>query len=212
MNTKEINFNHFGILASIDWNTNLWKGLPTDEDLRQSKFGFTQDNNLTYTFLNFDIDHVEDQEFIHSGLAPHIHSRNPQPEYKNSIKIIFLKSTSYHDGQSYIVGYYSFPEIKNHNIPSPFPEFCPELECCMTSKVKNIQLFDNFINIQTDCNGDKLLPSNRRLGLRGYNYLNFHNVDYILKTAILKNPNNEKLKQNQSRIVLYAHNQKLLNL
>jgi len=30
---------NYGILASIDWNSNKWQDNPTPEDLRQSKFG-----------------------------------------------------------------------------------------------------------------------------------------------------------------------------
>ena len=210
MTTKEINYNHFGILGSVDWNSNQWKGLPTDEDISNSNFGYTNDTQETYTFLNFDIDNYEDPEELHSGLVPHIHSGNPVPEKKSAVKIVFIKSTSYHDKQAYIVGYYLFPEIKNHKTPSDFPQFCDFMEYCMKSKVKHINMLENRININTECDLTELLPHQRSMGRMGYNYMSLKNVKYLMKIAIVKNPHDQKLKSNFSQMMIYAGINRLL--
>ena len=210
MNTKEINYNYFGILGSVDWNSNQWKGRPTDEDILKSGFAYTIETKVTYTFLNFDIDKYEDSEMLHSGLVPHIHSRNPVPEKKSAVKIVFIWSKSYHDKQTYIVGYYLFPEIKNHKTPSNFPQFCDFMEYCIKSKVKHINMFQNPVNINNDCNLNELLPKKRSLGKMGYNYLSLKNVEYLMKIAMDKNPHDQKLKSNFNQMMIFADKNRLL--
>lgn len=44
---------NYGILASIDRNSNKWQDNPTSEDLSQSKFGNVIKTGKTFTSLNF---------------------------------------------------------------------------------------------------------------------------------------------------------------
>ena len=66
MKTIEISKNHFGILTSIDWNSNNWQDVPTEEDLLNSSFSFAIENEVTYTFMNFGFDNQLNGDNLHS--------------------------------------------------------------------------------------------------------------------------------------------------
>jgi len=84
---------NFGILASIDWNSNKWQDLATEEDLLNSNFGYVVENGLTFTSLNFAHDiYKSDENSFYRGLLPHLWSRMPDKEKSRYVQIVFIKS------------------------------------------------------------------------------------------------------------------------
>jgi hypothetical protein len=199
----DIRKNHFGILTSIDWNSNNWQDVPTDEDLLNSSFGYAIDNEVTYTFMNFGFDPQSDGENFHSALCPHIYSRLPDPEKRDSVKIIFIRSKNYHDNKNYLIGYFSFPKIHHHEKPSPNLEFCDTLHVCLESKIKDIVFFDNFIDLE-EFDRSRILPQNRQYGRMGYNYLTVKNSLAILDTIDRIRPNMSKHRTNKMKLLQYV--------
>jgi hypothetical protein len=208
MKTIDNRKNHFGILSSIDWNSNNWKDIPTDEDLLNSSFNYTIENEVTYTFMNFGFDSQSGGNNLHSALCPHIYSRLPDPEKRDSVKIVFMKSKNYHDNRTYLIGYYSFPKIYHHEKPSPNMKFCEKLYVCIESKIRDIVFFDEFIDLE-EFNKNKILPQNRQMGLMGYNYLTVKNSLEILDSIDRLRPAISKHRSNKMKLLQYINSNKL---
>lgn len=208
MKTIEINKNNFGILTSIDWNSNNWQDVPTEEDLSNSSFGFAIQNDVTYTFMNFGFDTQSVGDNLHSALCPHIYSRLPDPKKRDSVKIVFMKSKNYHDNKTYLIGYYSFPKIHQHEKPSPNLEFCETLNVCIESKIRDIVFFDEFIDLE-EFNQSKILPLNKKMGQMGYNYLTVNNSLAILDSIDKLRPEISKHRSNKMRLLQYINSNKL---
>ncbi len=195
---------HFGILTSIDWNSNKWDGLPTTQDIQNVDMDYVLENKVTHTFLNFALEGKANEE-LHSADCPIIHNNMPADQHKDLVKIIFIKSKDYTDGITNLVGFYAFPEIKEHKIPveSKYAHFLSELSCCIKAEVRNTHLFETFISLES-FDKAKVLPPNTDYSRRGYNYLTVENVLHLLD-AISPSGVNTKYSNVKMRILSYLN-------
>jgi hypothetical protein len=193
---------NFGILASIDWNSHKWQALSTPEDLSHSKFGFVEEQGITFTSLNFGHEkyptHVDG---YYEALLPQLWSRMPDKEKARYVEIVFVKSLNWEDNQNYLVGFYAFPIFKKSKKPYPIDIFPVDYEVNVRSLPKDICLLEHYINLKTHPDLSKFLPKGKELGKQGYNYLTKANVYKILDTMTILNPNNKKLKEIKFRLI-----------
>jgi hypothetical protein len=191
--TKE---KYFGILASVDWNSNKWQEVSTEEDLDKSNFGHVVEHGITYTSLNFGHEKYPiDENGYYSGLLPQLWTKTPDGEKSKLVDVVFIKSKNWEDSQTYIVGFYAFPIFKKGKKSSPIDSFTGDFEVNIKSLPKNIHLLDDkgYINLNTHSALKKFLPEGKKLGKQGYNYLTKENVYKILDEMTKLNLNDQKL-------------------
>ena len=177
----------FGILASIDWNSNKWQESPTKEDLEKIKFGFVEENNKTYTAINFGHEkYPTDENGYYAGLLPQLFTRTPDKEKSKFVNIVVLKATNWKDNKTYIVGFYAFPIFEKGKKPSPIESFKEDFETNIKAFPHDIYLLENPIQLHNDNEG-RFLPEGKKLGKQGYNYLTKENVINILDAMTDKN-------------------------
>jgi 5-methylcytosine-specific restriction protein A len=178
---------NYGILASIDWNSNKWQDNPTSEDLSQSKFGNVIKTGKTFTSLNFGHKKFPAIDGYYPALLPQLWKKTPDKEKSKKVIIIFIKSYNWHDKQNYLIGYYAFPIFKRESINSPLDSTLMDIN--IRSQVKDIYLLNNSINLSKHIDLNKFLPFGKDLGKQGYNYLIKDNVLKIMDTIRKVNPN-----------------------
>lgn len=189
--------NNFGILTSIDWNSNFWKALPTKDDLQNSKFGYVEENSVTHTYLNFGHNEFAcDVDGYFFGLLPQLWSKTPQSK---NIRVIFVKSQNWRDKKIYIVGLYLFPILERKLLP-PEISGVTTREVNIKALVKDIHLVENFIEL-TSTNEKKFLPKGKELGKQGFNYLTRENVLNIFDEMTKLSPNDKKLSSIKFRLL-----------
>jgi len=189
---KKINY---GILASIDWNSNRWKNYPTDDDLLNSSYDYVVQNNHTFTYLNFAFNEVpglkEDQ---YEALIPHFWSEPPSIENRKYVNVIFVKSKNYLDNKTYIIGLYAFPEFIKERKNIDFNRRTEVIEVNIAAKKADILLLDNFVDITDSELLNKILPKGKKAGKMNFNYLTSDNVKKILD--LLRNLNSGMIELN----------------
>ena len=115
---------NFGILASIDWNSNNWSNIPTDSDINNSVYKFLRQNKYSYTFLNFGHNiYPTNENGYYQGLLPCLYTKSPNPQKVNMINVVFIFSKNWNDYKKYIVGLYAFPKFEKATKPSPIIDF-----------------------------------------------------------------------------------------
>ena len=113
---------NFGILASVDWNSNNWKEQPTEDDLNHPNFSAVLDDGFTHSSLNFAHEiYPPDDKGYYFGLLPQLWSKMPDKEKARYIEVVFIKALDWGDKQDYIVGFYAFPLFVKCKLPSPVP-------------------------------------------------------------------------------------------
>ena len=193
---------NFGILATIDWNSNEWKDAATSADLSSSNFGYVIENGLTFTSLNFGHNiYPADENGYYWGFLPQLWSGMPDKEKSRFVEIVFIKSQNWNDKQNYVVGFYAFPAFQKTKRPSPLESFTAEFELNFKALPKNIHLLENHINLNSHPDFKKFLPKGKDLGKQGYNYLTRENVYKILDTMTSQNPADKKLSGIKFRII-----------
>ncbi len=194
---------NFGILASVDWNSNQWKDLPTTMDLANSNFGYVVDNGITFTSFNFAQDtYPADEKGFYRGLLPQLWSRMPDKEKSQDIEVVFIKSQNWEDKQTYIVGFYAFPVFERTRRPSPVDSFPSDFESNIKAFPKDIHLLDTYINLTAHPDLKKFLPKGKELGKQGYNYLTRENVFKLLDAMTASNPSDRKLSGIKYRLLM----------
>ncbi len=189
--TKETSY---GILAAIDWNSNDWQGPSTPEDLEKANFTFVKENDVTNASLNFG--HTvfpADENGYYRGFLPHLFAKTPDAEKSKTVKIVILKSKDWHDGNTYIVGFYAFPTFKRERIKPPVDEMPEEMETNIKSLVKHIHFLENRVNLSVPSEITKSLPKDKKPGKMGYNYLNQISIERLLDVMSALNPDDKKL-------------------
>ncbi|MEA5138349.1 hypothetical protein [Arcicella rigui] len=180
-----------GILATIDWNSNKWQNVPTIEDLESTKFGYVEENNKTYTAINFGHEmYPSDEDEYYSGLLPQLWTKTPDKEKSKTVKIVILKSKNWKDGLTYIVGFYAFPIFEKGRKKSPIDTFKEYFETNIKSLPKDIYLLENYVLFNED-DEKQFLPKGKKVGKRGYNYLTKDNVCKFLDVMTNKNPDSK---------------------
>ncbi len=193
---------HFGVLTSLDWNSNKWQALPTDEDIKQASFENIHESGITFSSLNFAQDaYPVDEKGYYYGLIPHMWAKMPDKEKALHVEVIFIKSFNWNDNQSYLIGIYAFPVFRKFKKESPIPEITREFEVNIKALPKNIHLLDTPINLTLHTELSKLLPSGKTIGKLGYNYLTKPNVYKILDTMTHINPDDAKLSSIKYRLI-----------
>lgn len=193
---------NYGILASIDWNSNQWKALPNQDDLKASNFGYVIEHGLTFTSLNFAHEiYPADEKGYYYGLLPQLWSRTPDKEKARYVEVVFVKSQNWKDKQNYIVGLYAFPIFQNCRRPSPLPSFPEQFELNVKAKPKDIHLLENYIDLTLNPDLKRFLPAGKELGKQGYNYLTKANVYNILDAITTLNPNDKKFSNIKLRLI-----------
>lgn len=181
---------NLGILTSIDWNSNSWNALPSEDDIKNSKFSYVEENNLTHTYLNFGhTDFPSDNDGYFYGLLPQLWSKTPQSK---DIQVIFIKSQNWHDKKMYIVGLYLFPLFERKVLAPEIPGM-PSREINVKALAENIHLLESFVELKPDI-GKRILPKGKALGKQGFNYLRKENVLKIFDEMTEHGPNDKRLK------------------
>ncbi len=187
---------NYGILASIDWNSNKWQALPKQEDIDNSTFEVIKENGATFTALNFGYDiFPNDKNGYYQGLIPHFWSKMPDKDHTRHVEIVFIKSYDWETQQSYLVGFYAFPTFQSSKKSSPLLEVEQDFEVNLKALPKDILLLENYINLTNAPEMKKFLPTSKTLGKVGYNYLTKENVFKILDAMTALNPSDVKLKK-----------------
>ena len=193
---------NFGILASVDWNSNNWQAAPTSEDLASSNFGYVVENGITFTSLNFAHDiYPPDSKGFYYGLLPQLWSRMPDKVKSRYVEVVFIKSQNWLDKVNYIVGFYAFPQFEKCKKPSPLTDFTNDFELNIKAFPKDIHLLKNKINLNTHPDLKKFLPKDKELGKQGYNYLTNNNVFKILDALTALNPDDKKFSSIKLRLI-----------
>jgi hypothetical protein len=204
---------NFGILASIDWNSNNWQAAPTADDLSNSKFGYVVENGLTYTSLNFAHEiYPVDSNGYYYGLLPQLWSRMPDKEKSRYVEVVFIKSQNWVDKVNYIVGFYAFPQFEKCRKPSPLMEYTNEFELNVKALPKDIHIVKNMINLNTHPDRKEFLPAGKEMGKQGYNYLTKGNVFKILDALTKLNSDDKKLSGIKLRLLQSIENKKEVSL
>jgi hypothetical protein len=184
----------YGILAAVDWNSNNWQAPSTPADLEKANFSFVNEQDITYTALNFG--HLlfpADSEGYYRGFLPHLFSKSPDAEKSRHVAVIFIKAKDWHDGNTYLVGFYAFPTFKKERVASPLPEIDYAFETNIKSLPKHIHLLEHPINLSSHEEVIKFLPNDKKPGKMGYNYMNRINVEKLLDVITTQNPDDKKL-------------------
>lgn len=193
---------YFGLLASIDWNSNKWQDLSTQDDLKHSNFGFVKEHNITYTCLNFAHNkYPVNKDGYYQGLLPQLWSKSLDKEKSKFVEIVFIKSHNWHDKQNYIIGLYAFPQFQKGKKPSPIASFSIDFEVNLKALPEDIHLLENYINLKTSPDIKKFLPIDKELGKQGYNYLTKENVYKILDTMSNLNPVDKKFSGIKRKLI-----------
>lgn len=200
MTNKIIAEKYFGILATVDWNSNQWQAESTEDDLKNSNFGFTKEHGITYTSLNFAHEiYPTDENDYYAGLLPQLWTKTPDKENAKLVKIVFIKAKNWEDKKNYIVGFYAFPIFEKGKKPSPIASFTEDFETNIKALPKDIHILKNYILFE-DEDVKKFIPKGKKVGLRGFNYLEKDNVYSILDRMSSKN-SDVKLQGIKYRII-----------
>jgi hypothetical protein len=189
MNEKNDNI---GILASISWNSNKWAGESTEEDIEKSNYGYVKKEKHMHECLNFGHSiYPLENDNCYIGYTPMFESRFP----KESVKIIFLFSSDYHDSKKKIVGFYGFPSLAKFSRTTEHELYKKYNSGNIKSLKENIFYFDNPIVIDEDTSSENFLPEGKEISKQSFNYLNSDNVHYLLdKGSELNRDNLELMK------------------
>jgi 5-methylcytosine-specific restriction endonuclease McrBC GTP-binding regulatory subunit McrB len=190
-NNDSSNFNNYGILASIGWNSSGWKGEPTESDLKNAKsFGWVNENNEMGESLNFAISPDAKPHSYHIGLSPNF---NKNPTHKDSVKIVFMISTS-PQSVRYLVGCYAFPEIGSFKRES-FTNSVYE-HGNIRAEVENILLLDNYLPAS-----EIQLENEKNISKQSFTYLSKKNTFDIIFQLLAINEGNKELKVIAQKII-----------
>jgi len=163
---------NFGLLMGVDWNSNKWADVSTEEDLKMSDFGFVQENALTYSCLNFGhLQYPADKDGYYGGLLPQLWTKTLDRDKALHVQVVFLKSKDYASGKTYIIGFYAYPMFQRGTRPSPIASFTSDFIYNVKSKPEHIHLCENYLDITDPRVQRYILPRGKDLGTRGFNYL-----------------------------------------
>ena len=194
--------NNYGILASLDWNSNNWQQPSTEEDLNHSNFGYAKEHQFSFASLNFGYEqYPADEKGFYLAQLPQLETK-PLDYYKaKGIEVVFIKSRNWNDSQNYIVGLYAFPSFDKGSHPAPIDDVAFELEYNMKSLPKDICLLENFINLNTHPTLKTFVPKGKDIGKQSFAYLNKQNVLKLLDECSKANPQDARLSNIKFRLL-----------
>ena len=181
---------NYGILASIDWNSNNWRDYPTNNDFENVDYEYVNEKKHTFTYLNFAHDlynGIKIDEY--EALIPHFWKNLPSYEESKNVIVVFIKSLNYKNKKTYIVGFYAFPrfeKLRKQVITNTRNEI---IDVNLISQKKDIVYLESPVDISDEIVWKKILPNGKSPGKMKYNYLTNQNVKNILD--IIRNQNNQ---------------------
>lgn len=186
---------NIGILASISWNSNNWQDQATDNDLDNSNYEWVKENGWMHEDLNFGyLKYPAEEDGTYIAYSPMFNTL-PSLEESKYVDIVFFRSLNYHSKQNCIVGFYAYPQVDNFIREADHELFEQYDTGNVRSKVEHIVLFQNSIPISNEiAASSNYLPTGKKLGQQGYNYLHYENVIKIFDKATELNPADNNLK------------------
>ncbi len=190
----------YGIMASISWDSEGWKGEPKQEDIDSSGYQYVQDEEVMFECLNFGhLIYPPEEGGYFIAYTPKF-NRLPDKKKTKFVKAIFLitNKPKQATGKRQIVGIYGFPDIGHDEwfdrTAILHPLYKKYNSGNIRSKTENIILFENSIEIDNQIVKElNLLPESKDLTDQGFNYLTSENVLNILSLAIKFNSENDPL-------------------
>ncbi|GEM_PF-903068 len=197
MSEKETIIN-YGILASIAWNSNGWRDRPLEKDLEKSNYGYVKDMRKMYESLNFAHTMLPlEKEGYYIGFTP-MFMKVPSREKSKNVQIVFFFSTDYNtSNQKKIIGFYGKPDFGQwYDRKAKHDLFKEYDKGNIKAYPENIVYLNTPIIINNEGVAQKnLLPTGKKIGQQGFNYLNSDNVSNLLEQAIALNADNKELKR-----------------
>ncbi|MFA6060192.1 MAG: hypothetical protein WC756_18470 [Taibaiella sp.] len=191
-----------GILAAQDWNSNQWQQSSTKEDLENSYFGFDAEQGVSATDLNFGHEvYPADENGFYYGVLPQFNSKAPDRAKVKDVKIVFLKSKNWQDGETYLVGFYALPLFVKGLRASQQEGIELEAEHHVKALVKDIHLLQQPLQLNDNKHLKGFVPKSKDLGKQAINFLSREQVLKILDEISLVNPTDMKLKQIKFRMM-----------
>lgn len=184
-----------GILAAQDWNSNQWQQSSTKEDLENSYFGFDAEEGVNATDLNFGHEvYPADENGFYYGVLPQFNSKAPDRAKVKDVKIVFLKSKNWQDGETYIVGFYALPLFVKGVRASQQEGVQLEAEHHVKALPKDIHLLQQPLQLNDNKHLKGFVPKSKDLGKQAINFLSREQVLKILDEISLTNPQDNKYK------------------
>ncbi|WP_324679878.1 hypothetical protein [Hymenobacter sp. GOD-10R] len=189
---------HFGILASIAWNSTGWTGPLTAADLKKSAYDYVKENQDAAENLNFGHErYPAEADGTYIGYTPML---NQKPKEQHLAAVFLLSSDYQHQNRKCIVGVYAFPQIGDFTRKAKHKVFKKYDGGNVRSRVEDIIYFSTPVVIdKTNVVSQNLLPVDKAISQRGFNYLTSENVVNILRLAARANRRDAKLKALLSR-------------
>lgn len=186
---------NYGILASMTWNSNHWAGHSSEEDKKNSNYGYLKEgNDNPHENLNFghEIFPAEDDGY-YIGYVP---KAMPDSENSKNVQILFLISTDYkNNNRKVIVGFYGFPTFGSWERQVEHELYKTYIWGNITAEPEYIIYFKNPIVVTNEiAERNNLLPKEKKISSQGFNYLNSDNVYNLIQIALKLNPEDKKLK------------------
>ena len=187
---------NIGILASMSWNSKRWCSTATVEDTKHSNFDYVKENGWMHEDLNFAHEILpceSDGKFI--AYTP-MFNKFPSETESKYVDIVFFRSVNYNTKKNSIIGFYAFPDIKHHNRLANHKLYKNYDYGNVASLPENIVLFKTTIEISNEiADKENYIPTGKKLGQQGFNYLKYENVLKLLDKATQLNPDDSKLKR-----------------
>lgn len=192
-----------GILAALDWNSHQWQQAPSEKDLEQSFFPVEAAHKLSYAALNFGHEQLpaDEETGYYSGLLPQLEIKPPDRHKVRHVKIAFLKSKNWSDGQTYLVGFYAFPVFEKGLKTVTLSDQELELDFNIKALPKDIHLLEQPVNLTINKHLKGYVPKGKDLAKQAINFLNREHVLKVLDEASAQNPGDAKLKSIKFRIM-----------
>ncbi len=187
---------NFGILTSMSWNSNNWEDQATVDDLIHSNYDYVKENGWMHEDLNFGYEkYPSEEDGTYIAYTP-LFNKLPSDDESRYVEIVFFRSLDYRIHKNLIVGFYAQPYIGNFNREAEHDLYNKYDWGNLASLPENIVRFEIPIEISNEIVlKEKYLPTGKKIGQQGFNYLTYENVIRILDKATILNPNDNKLKR-----------------
>lgn len=181
---------YYGMLTRTYWNSNKWQDRPTQMDMDK------RENNADQEALNSALNYghkelnIAGTEF-YQGYFHQLEETKPKPEDIKYVDVVFIQSKDILTGKEYITGLYAFPQFVTGRKDSPFDEH-PYLKTNLKSLAANIHQLENYLDVET-LDKKYFNFNKKKKGKLTYSFLTKYQVEKILDTLTIANPDDKKL-------------------
>jgi hypothetical protein len=184
-----------GILAAQDWNSYQWSQGSSKEDLENTSFGFAGNDTINATDLNFGHEQYStDEQGFYLGVLPQFNTKAPDRAKVKDVKIVFLKSRNWQDGETYLVGFYANPSFIKGLRPIAIENVEAEAEFHMKALPKDIHLLEQPVPLSDNKHLKGFVPKGKDLSKQAINFLSREQVLKIMDEISIANPHDNKYK------------------